>query len=178
MGLPAPVDGGAQLCLAHIVLDPVVAVVRLAFDGLPVHEGHGDPGASRARAAVDLPLGAAPAQEAVAEVVEGEGGEVGVDLLGGLGIPHALVDLKDAEVQQTAVAGVLVRPHHPSAPGGVHDAGHPQAGHLPAAVVDGPHLGFVVALRRAHRDQPRRVAQEHPGGHLHLAGLPVHGHSA
>ena len=99
---------------------------------------------------------------------------MGVDLLGGLGVPHALVYLQDAEVQQAAVAGVLVGAHHPAASTGVHDGGHAQAGHLAAAVVDGAQLGLVVALGRVHRHQPRRVPEEHPGGHFHLAGLPVH----
>ena len=38
VGLPATVDGRAQLCLAHVVLHPVIPVVGLALDGLPVHE--------------------------------------------------------------------------------------------------------------------------------------------
>ena len=43
VGFPAAVDGRAQLRLAHIVLHPVVAVVGLALDALPLHEGHGHP---------------------------------------------------------------------------------------------------------------------------------------
>ena len=174
MGFPAPVDGRTQLRFAHVVLHPVVPVVGLALDALPVHEGHGDPGTARAGPAVDLPLGAAPAQEAVADVVEGQGGEMGVDLLGGLGVPHALVDLQDAEVEHAALIGVLVGAHHPTAAARIHDGGHAQAGHLAAAVVHRAHLRLVVALRRAHRDQPRRVAQEHPRGDLHFTRLAVH----
>ena len=174
MGFPATVDGRTQLRLAHVVLHPVVPVVGLALDALPVHEGHRDPGTARARAAVDLPFGAAPAQEAVADVVEGEGGEMGVDLLGGLGVPHALVDLQDAEVEHAAFIGVLVGAHHPSSAARVHDAGHPQARHLAAAVVHRAHLRLVVPLRRTHRDQPRRVAQEHPRGDLHFTRPAVH----
>ena len=99
---------------------------------------------------------------------------MGVDFLGGLGVEHAFVHLKDAEVEHAAVAGFLVGAHHLPAAAGVHDGGHAQAGHLAAAVVDGAYPGLVVALGRVHRDQPHRVAEEHPCGDLHFARLPVH----